>query len=642
MRIPDPHIILPGGYRAESGLYLPSELPAIPGTVGVPPELVQEPALVVVAQPPSFVDQVWVFATQEELGFDPTPLETILQVAHEIPFWPAMKILARFQRDLWPVRTDQEGQLALARRFLGENSSYERQARTFLAGGNRRTLFSEQQLFAIQKLLLMYGKESDPEQELANDEYIGLMVALTAIPGSLLGPQAEEIAEAEQRGVSDETWMRLFVGHGGFIGRGSIKHELARVHLLYVLAANGESAREHGDYCPIDEWVMGRFGLSFLELQAAGFSLWAGSHMGDVEETPVLLDSSYFAPTALAERAVLALDALSAGREWYQEHFLRTEGDLRRLGFEITPMLQRPALRFDDGRVMPLAPRALEGWLGATGAYYRLFDLAIELGASTREKFTRFNGYLIEQHVLTAAQLAHPPSAAGAIWVPKAIGEQLQRTRVGESRTPDVSLDYGQDLILIEVTGGRPTEKSIVDADLEAIQKDIEKLLEVKIRQLGKRVEDLRAGTLTLPDVRMADVQRIWPVVVNSEGLLQTPSLWQYLRDAGAVAALDQPGVQPLTLLDLEDVERLMGLAVESHRLIDILVSKTQGGWAEREFSSWFQVEGLAYGAGESAFIDEASSSSFQALIDVLRGDQTMEEYEARVETVRALARRVQ
>ncbi len=158
----------------------------------------------------------------------------------------------------------------------------------------------------------------------------------------------------------------------------------------------------------------------------------------------------------------------------------------------------------------------------------------------------------------------------------------------------------------------------------------------MKIRQLGKRVEDLRAGTLTLPDVRMADVQRIWPVVVNSEGLLQTPSLWQYLRDAGAVAALDQPGVQPLTLLDLEDVERLMGLAVESHRLIDILVSKTQGGWAEREFSSWFQVEGLAYGAGESAFIDEASSSSFQALIDVLRGDQTMEEYEARVETVRA------
>jgi len=76
------------------------------------------------------------------------------------------------------------------------------------------------------------------------------------------------------------------------------------------------------------------------------------------------------------------------------------------------------------------------------------------------------------------------------------------------------------------VTGGRPTEKSIVDADLEAIQKDIEKLLEVKIGQLGKRVEDLRAGTLTLPDVRMADVQRIWPVVVNSEGLLQTPSLW--------------------------------------------------------------------------------------------------------------------
>jgi hypothetical protein len=73
-----------------------------------------------------------------------------------------------------------------------------------------------------------------------------------------------------------------------------------------------ESAKRHSDYCPIDQWTTETFGLSFLELQAAGFSLRTGSRIGDVDATPVLIDPSYFEPTAISNRAELALDALSA------------------------------------------------------------------------------------------------------------------------------------------------------------------------------------------------------------------------------------------------------------------------------------------------------------------------------------------
>ena len=627
-------IFLPGGYQAESGLYLPIELPLLPTTGDLPPDVLQEPAILVAARPPSFMDQVWVFATQEELGLQPTPLDVVIQAVPEIPFWPAMKILARFQRDLWPVRTEQEGQLELASRFFGADSGLTKRAAGFLAGEPQRVLFSEQQLFALQKLVLMYAQDCDPDDELSNEEYMALMIALAAIPGSLLGPQAEEIAEAERQGIGDETWLRLFVGHGGFIGRGSIKHELARVHLLYVVGANSDAAKAHADYCPLDKWASDAFGLSFLELQAAGFSLWAGSRMGDVDATPVLVDSSYFAPTALAERADQALAALSVTRDWYRDHFVQSEGDLRRLGYEITPFLQRPALQFEDGRVMPFAPRALEGWLGATGAYYRFFDLARALGKSARESFWRFNGFLVEQHVLNLAQAAHPASS-GALWVPRVMGEQVQRTRRGESRTPDVALDYGRDLILVEVTSGRPTEKSVVDADPEAIRRDLEKLLEDKIRQLGERIGDLLNGTLSLPDVRIGDdVERIWPLVVSSEGLLQTPVLWDYLRQTGALAALDQPKVRPLTLLDAEDFERLIGLASERGTLLEAIESKTQDGWKERELSSWFQVEGRGFGSGESAIIGEALDMLTKELIAQLLGDLSPEEYEARRQAI--------
>lgn len=316
-------------------------------------------------------------------------------------------------------------------------------------------------------------------------------------------------------------------------------------------------------------------------------------------------------------------------------YYAKHVDDERRTAFDITPFLQRPALRFDDGRVMPFAPRALEGWLGATGAYYRLFDISASKGSSVRERFTRFNGFLVERHVVANAEAAHS-AVSSTVWVPRVIPEQVEETSAGESRTPDVVLDYGRDLVVIEVTSGRPTAQSVVDADPDAIRKDIAKLLEVKITQLGDRINDIREGTLTLPDVQIANVSRIWPIVVNSEGLLQTPSLWGYLRDeTGVLAALDQTGVQPLTLLDVEDIERIMGLTAEGHQLIAILESKTQAGWQEREFASWFEVEGSAFGSGESTLINDASQALFDELVRILIGDQTLDEYEAKVGALR-------
>lgn len=630
-----PKIFLPDGYQAESGLYLPNDLPLVPAETAVPPGLRPEPMIFVAARPPSFMDQVLVFATQEELGLHVTPLDVVIEGIREIPFWPAMKILSRLQRDLWPAQRNQPEQLVLARRLFGADGGFVQRAEQFLAAEAHRTLFSDQQIFALQKLLLMYAADSGADAELTQDEYVSLMIALTAIPGSLLAPQADEVEAAERRGISDEMWMRLFVGHGGFVGSGSLKHQLGRVHRLYVVGADSDEARAHVDYCPLDEWVTAEFGLSFLELQAIGFSLWAGSGVGGVDENPVLVTPAYFEPTALAARAEQGLDALSATREWYRSHFLQTENDIRRVGFDITAFLQRPALRLGDGRVMPFAPRAIEGWLGATGAYYRLFDLARSLGAPSRERFRRFNGFLVEQHALTLAEAAHPVASA-ALWVPRAIGEQVQRTPHGESRTPDVALDYGRDLLLVEVTSGRPTVNSIVDADPEAIRRDLERLLAFKIRQLGRRIDDLVDGRLTLPGVRMFEVERIWPLVLSSEGLLQTPALWDYLRDIRALAALERPNVQPLTLLDAEDFERLMGLAADRGTLIEAMESKTQPGWKERELSSWFQVDGRAYGSGESALMGEAFGSLSRELVARLLGDMTPTEYEARRQAVLA------
>jgi len=129
-----------------------------------------------------------------------------------------------------------------------------------------------------------------------------------------------------------------------------------------------------------------------------------------------------------------------------------------------------------------------------------------------------------------------------------------------------------------------------------------------------------------LPEVEIRAVERIWPIVVSNEGLFQTPTLWEYLR-GDALAALEQESIQPLTLLDLEDLERLMGLVQQSRALVEILTSKTEAACREREFASWYEAEGERFGTAESPFIGELFEAAVDGLLEALFAEEQQERY---------------
>ena len=76
--------------------------------------------------------------------------------------------------------------------------------------------------------------------------------------------------------------------------------------------------------------------------------------------------------------------------------------------------------------------------------------------------------------------------AAGNVYGPRSY-----RRRKGEENveTPDVAIDLLFDLVLIEVTSSRVTERSLVEADAESVTRDLEKMVIKKMRQLGSRME---------------------------------------------------------------------------------------------------------------------------------------------------------
>ncbi len=331
-----PEIILPLTFKEKSGLYVPTSFAPVFGDVRVPPELEPRPQLLIAGRGPSFYDQVFAYATEQELGFEPMPPDDVVAIARAVQFWPSMRFLTRFQRDLWNVQLDQAGQIAILNQWFG-GSEFAKRAEPWLRQEKQRVLFSEQQLFALQRLVLLYARDGVVDEDQSQEEYMALFAALFAVPGSILGA-GTGIDEEQPARVEDERWMRLFVGHGGFVGRGALRNELGRAVRLYAQIATSEALRSHPDYCPVDEWLDEELGLSIVELQALGFALHAGSKMLDEREPLVLVDETYFATTLLADKARAGLDALSATREWFVERFEKTQSDARRAAFEISPI----------------------------------------------------------------------------------------------------------------------------------------------------------------------------------------------------------------------------------------------------------------------------------------------------------------
>jgi hypothetical protein len=66
----------------------------------------------------------------------------------------------------------------------------------------------------------------------------------------------------------------------------------------------------------------------------------------------------------------------------------------------------------------------------------------------------------------------------------------------------------------------------------------------------------------------------------------QNGVLWKFIQD-GTRGLLEQAKVQPLTILDLEDLEQLAGFVEAGYDLPKILAGKTQQAFRHRELAIW-------------------------------------------------------
>lgn len=119
-------------------------------------------------------------------------------------------------------------------------------------------------------------------------------------------------------------------------------------------------------------------------------------------------------------------------------------------------------------------------------------------------------------------------------------------------------------------------------------------------------------------------LKRVWPVIVFPDGIFQSPILRAHVLAQGS-RCLDfnwndvPAAVMPLLLLDVEELELLMGIVSEGESLVRVLERKASPQWIDRDLKAWHFSDPGRLGTGECRFADSEVERCFRGMVHALK-----------------------
>jgi hypothetical protein len=376
--------------------------------------------------------------------------------------------------------------------------------------------------------------------------------------------------------------------------RSNLGSDQGRARALFV-DLFAEAAPDGAHWCDLTGWMAEDLGP--IEHQFAfGYAMGAfAKAMTDdiptVERFIGIVPDGLLAGNMEDEELQRLAAACIAKREEYIAAF-SADDSTDHLLWDRTPFERRPFMRLGDGRLLLLSPRFLFSWMGE-GVYYRLLDAAMGRPDPRRPqrkatlRFTQLHGELMERYVQRLAERSHGDQLrAGVVRISP---EQRYLGKLGtEQKSPDLILNYATDLVAIEVTGGRPARRTRVLSDPALIEKELDDRVIGKLAELDKALVDVLDGTVSIPDLRLDLVERVWPVLIVPATIVQSDTLWEYIDKRAPGLFGHRAGLQPPTLFSIEDFELALAAVDEGAGLPAILGTRLGSPYARMPPSHFF------------------------------------------------------
>jgi hypothetical protein len=563
-----------------SGLLVPVELnrPTISGdgnqlADGTP---IAKGTFFIMANPPSSFEQMRIVLDESGLGLPISSLAQLREMVAALSFESAMVAISRLACHAWHIRGNTEAQLRLVPEIFGDQNLTAAISRLIERDPEQIEIFPEQHAAVLQRLLVLVGRDAQVGESQEGEQAIFNRAWLAAAT-----PTAELDRDPPDGPDGRQHWITYLIQNGTYNRIEDSLSSMIRPQILLGDIASDKAIQENPHFCPVDDWHRESFGFSLSEQFALGLAISVRSSIFS-EETPIgersIVSGQYVAQLAekLGQSFEEAQELLSAPREWYQAEFEKREDTVANAAWDRIPFESRPLLRLSNEELLMISPRALQSWMG-DGFYHRTLSAARDRGQI--ERFQAFYGSLVEEHVLRVLRHAHPET--GAFSSCRVSGEQRYGRGKGKL-SPDVAVDCGPDLVLIEVCSGRFTLRTIIEGSPAAALNDLRRLIFSKVDQLDRRITEFLAEEWSPPKSDVRHVRRIWPVVVTAD-VLQNEMLWDEIRSRLA-NVFTQPKVQRLTLLDVSELEQLAALVERGHGLVDLLQRKAASPYAELDF----------------------------------------------------------
>jgi len=382
------------------------------------------------------------------------------------------------------------------------------------------------------------------------------------------------------------------------------------------------------DIARVFEEVLG-FGLE--EYRAVGTVLWGWCYPSrvrslsppDAANAGVVEVPRHFAITALdsalVESVVNALaqdlDELRDACDGSHFHEAWWSGDFLQLAR--TPLIETDC---EGYFALSLPALVLDAFSG--GVYHRLRDYYSEKEGTGNNTFTTYWGNLVEAYTGKLLEDTF-----------RAIEERDRRRRVWIPSHPDMRghercdgvVRYNKCAVVFESTSSHFTVKSLTGHDLDEVERDLEKVVFSKVRQLSRACEDLAVGKTTLlEDGRPIRVTEFIPVLIT----LAPVPVWQWLMQL-VDEVCEREGLfsgvscTPVQIISMEEFEMLLDLAAARKSLPHLLRRRaSSAGGRDQSMKNWLYTQKITLNAERrSPLLQEAFREWGKEVMGMLKGE---------------------
>lgn len=233
-------------------------------------------------------------------------------------------------------------------------------------------------------------------------------------------------------------------------------------------------------------------------------------------------------------------------------------------------LLDRPLIRMNDTQFL-LVDAAILMYRMTEGIFQDVLN-QIERGRESNN-FRSAWGHVIEDYVSTRLSEIESRRGFGVYYE----SDHAVAYPGGEQRRPDLVIDYGEVVLVIEVVSRLISHNAIATQDVQAFRDEFTRQIHQKLSQLDDAIRPMRFHPKNLFGTSAR--KRFLPLLVTGDGISQSVVLERFIRQRANTGPYFQFGMCQLpVVIDLDEVEMLEGLASRGEFIPDLI-----GTWRESD-----------------------------------------------------------